>query len=404
MKSLIAKFMERMLLDENGFLRFTFVLAVHIFSGALGYILEKSLLAAIGFFFIPVIPLAIVLIHGSLYLQDIYELGDFSKAFNYLIHALFGFEGESLKISGGKKILNEGEVNTLDRIGGPGVIKVEPGNAVILETLLAPSRILGAGEHVISRNELIKDVVNLEECHGRIAEMVVSTQDGIDVKVCDIEFRFRIDQVVKNDGHLRTPSNPYPFSVRAVYNLAYGRSIGADGKLGDWTKAVEGTVRGIISEHISSHELDALISPSAIEKHPLEALHDKFYQNRSKFKGAGANLLWVNVGSLSVVEEDIDEQRYNVWSARQSGSAKVMRAQGESENISSRERGRAEGQVVLLKSIAQALNDIHIGEKDDEARTAKNLWNIVLARTAQILESMTSIYSFNDEKEGQNGR
>lgn len=388
--------------NENGPIRFAFALAAPLFFGALGFILEKSVWALLGFALIPCAVLVVVLVNGSFYIQDIYEIDDFFKTFNYLLSALFGFGGETLKISGGNKILKEGDVNTLDRIGGPGHINVEPGNAVILETLVSPSRILGAGEHEVFRHEIIKGVVSLDECYGRIDEMVVSTQDGIDIKVSGIEFRFRIDQV-KKDGSLRSPLNPYPFSVRAVYNMAYGRAVSENGKMGDWTKSVEGMVRGIISDHVSTHDLDTLTMPDVIDKHPLEILREKFYASRERFRGAGANLLWVNIGSLSVVSADIDEQRYNVWSARQTGSAKVMRAQGESENISSRERGRAEGQVILLKSIAQALDDINIGDRSDDSRTSKNLWNIVLARTAQILESMTSIYSFDEDKEGQNG-
>jgi len=401
MKSMLEKILERFLLDENGPIRFTFALAVPIFFGALGFILEKSFLAAAGFALIPCAVLAIVLVNGSFYIQDIYEIDDYSKTFNYLLGAIFGSGGETMNISGGKRVLKDGEVNTLDRIGGPGFINVEPGNAVILETLLAPSRILGAGEHEVFRNEIIKDVVSLEECYGSIDEMVVSTQDGIDVKVGGIEFRFCIDQV-KKDGSLRSQMNPYPFSVRAVYNMVYGRPIGENGKLGLWTKSVEGLVRGIIAEYISAHDLDTLTAPIPVGEHPLGLLRDKFYTSRERFKGIGVNLLWVNIGSLSVVSDDIDEQRYNVWSARQLGNAKVMRAQGEAESISSRERGRAEGQVLLLKSIAQALNDINIGALNNGATTAKNLWNIVLARTAQILESMTSIYSFEEKKEGKN--
>lgn len=402
MKSLFKEYMEHLLRDESVLIRFAFILFVPMFFAILGFILEKSRFAAIGFLFAPLAVITIILVNGSYYLQDIYEIDEFSKTFTYLVGALFGINRATLKVAGGRKVLEDNEINTLDRIGGPGTINVEPGNAVILETLLEPSRILGAGEHTVSRNEIVKAVVSLEECDRQIPKMTVSTQDGIDVEITDIKFRFRIDQT-KKEGTSRSLLNPYPFSVRAVYSQAYGRSIGADGKLGDWTGAVEGIVKGIISAHVAAHDLDTLMSPGIIAEHPLERLRQIFYENRNKFKEAGASLLWVNIGNFSVASADIDDQRFNVWSARQSGSAKVVRAQGESENISSKERGRAEGQVILLKSIAQALSDINIGDKNDEAATSKNLWNIVLARTAQILESMTSIYSFKNEKEGQDG-
>ena len=122
-------------------------------------------------------------------------------------------------------------------------------------------------------------------------------------------------------------------------------------------------------------------------------------QNQDKIKASGARLLWINVGNFVIVSDEIGKQKLKVWLARQSGAAKVMRAQGEAESISSRERGRAESQAVLLRSVAQALQEIDAHGKHDKATTAKNLWNIVMARTAQILESMSSTHDTNHEKE-----
>jgi hypothetical protein len=49
----------------------------------------------------------------------------------------------------------------------------------------------------------------------------------------------------------------------------------------------------------------------------------------------------------------------------------------------------------MLQSIMTALNDTGVSEGSDEEvkkRLDDNMWNIVLARTAQILESLTSFY------------
>jgi hypothetical protein len=375
---------------------FAFVVFVFFF----GYLLEGFSWGLLGYLLLPIVFLGGVLIHGVLYLQDIYEIQAFSRVLEYLLGATFGAPLPSLKISNGKKEIKEGEINTLDRIGGPGLLNIKPGNVVVLETLLAPSRIIGAGEHRVGRGEIIKEIIVLEEYSGKIEEILVSTRDGIDVKVVDVEYRFCINQVNQDDS-LRTLQNPYPFSRKSVYNLVYGRNVSADGTIGLWTTAVQNAVKGIISEHIANHDLDALILPRVFAHHPMYELRRKFDlpQSQDKIKAAGARLLWINVGNFSIVSEEIGKQRLEVWLAKQSGVAKIMRAQGEAEGIASRERGRAESQAVLLRSIAQALQEIDVDGKHDKAKTAKNLWNIVMARTAQILESMSSTHDSNHEKD-----
>lgn len=347
-----------------------------------------------------------ILLGAVLYLKDIYEIPELGRVLKYLLSAIFpcwqilGWDPgwmASLKVSGGRREIADGEVNTLDRIGGPGWLIVEPGNVVILETLLAPARILGAGEHKIEKGEIVKDVIALEEYSGRIDKITASTQDGIDVKVTDVEFRFCVNPATQTPAS-RTRQNPYPFSKKSVYDLVYNRTVSADGKTGDWMGAVQGVIRGIIAEHISAHDLDTLLSPAVKDAHPMFELRRKFSepQNQEKIKGVGAKLLWVNIGNFAAESDDIEKQRLQVWLARQSGVEKIMQAQGEAEKISSRERGRAEAQAILLRSIAQALQEVDTGGKLDKAKTAKNLWNIVMARTAQILESMSFSHTPRD--------
>lgn len=400
MKKMLNQYIEWFLAEGSEGIRVILFLVFLGFSGLLGVLLEGPSLSIAGYVLVPVLVLGGVIIHGVFYLQDIYEIQDFSKVKDYLVGTIFGSSQVSLKIANGRKEIKDGEINILDHIGGPGTLKIEPGNVVVLETLLAPSRIVGAGEHLVGRGEIIKDIIVLEEYSGKIGEIVVPTRDGIDVKVVDIEYRFCINQVNQDDS-LRTFQNPYPFSRKSVYSLVYGRNVSSDGKVGVWTDAVQSVIKGIISEHISNHDLDSLISPGAFNEHPMYELRRKFDlpQSLDKVKSVGARLLWINVGNFVVVSDEIGKQRLKVWLARQSGAAKVMRAQGEAESISSRERGRAESQAVLLRSVAQALQEIDAHGKHDKATTAKNLWNIVMARTAQILESMSSTHNTKQEKE-----
>jgi hypothetical protein len=390
--------------EKAGLWRLVIFLASLFIVSLIGWFLANDIWQIAGFVFIFIGIFGGILTRAVIYLENIYEVHAFGKAIQHLWSALFGFGFPSLKIVGGRRDLSPGEVNILDRIGGPGILTVEPGNVVIMETLLAPARILGAGEHKIKRGEMIKDVITLEEYSGKIDKITVSTRDGIDVKVTNVEFRFSINPSSQATG-MRTIQNPYPFSRKSVHDLVYNRDVGVDGVVGSWTGAVEGAIKGIIVEHISAHDMDTLLSPALFDTHPMFDLRGKFDlpKNQDKIKAAGARLLWINIGNVAPELDAIEKQRLEVWLAKQSGVEKIMQAQGEAEKISSRERGRAEAQAVLLRSIAQALQEIDPNGKHDKATTAKNLWNIVMARTAQILESMGAAQTPKDKKRAEHG-
>ena len=74
-----------------------------------------------------------------------------------------------------------------------------------------------------------------------------------------------------------------------------------------------------------------------------------------------------------------------MWFVKQEGLISVLRAQSDSESFASQERGRAEGQVMLLAGITRCPPGSWRREQDPAA-VRKNLLNILLTRTAQILE------------------
>jgi len=400
MKRKIEHVLGIFLSEDNAGYRLIVFIILFAFSVLIGWGFENDARAAFVLYAaVPILLFVGVMGGAAMYLQEIYEFKGFWKVLHYLFASLFSPWHLNLKISNGKKEVESGEMHVLDRIGGPGILKVAPGNAVVLETLTAPSRIIGAGENKLNRGEIIKDVITLGEFYGSLDDIPVTTRDGIDVKISGVEFRFCINSK-KHDVTVRTLQNPYPFSRRSVSDFVYNRTVSAAGTVGAWTMSVEGAIKGIITRHISNCDLDDLLSPGAREVHPMYELHDKFSQpeNREIKKAVGARLLWINVGQLVPVSKEIDEKRLSVWLAKQSGIIKTLQAQGEAEKASSRERGRAESQAVLLRSIAQALQETDAGGKQDKAKINKNLWNIVLARTAQILESMSAAHEYKDDK------
>jgi hypothetical protein len=398
--------------DAWGWLRFVATQLVGVAWGVIYAMLFETkttisafILQSIRYALIFYIMVGLSFLLGGRYIQDIYEIYDGKDALAYLWRMVFGFRLPRLKIVRGRTEANPERFNSIEWIGGPGKLDVEAGNAVILETLQAHTRVLGHGLHKISRFEKIKDIISLEEQYGDIEEITALTSDGIEVLVRDIQYRFQVDALTK-DAEKISNSSIYAFSRRAVINLAYQRAIGANHQLSRWTDAVQGVIKSIIVEHISNNELDALVAPHYVEGHPLDELRSRFNEpkTRNRLKGMGAKLISCNIGDLVVKSADIDAQHVRAWIARKEGVARVIRAQGESENFASQERGRAEGQAMLLRSIAQALQEIELDGNDGKTggnatgnTTEKNLRSIMLARTAQILESRTSIYQTNEE-------
>ena len=353
---------------------------------------------------------------GARYLQDIYELPSYSSALRYLIASMFdgpphnifllsGIFLPKLNISYGKVDFKDGNVNVLQQIGGPGWLYVERGNAVLLEYLHSPARVLGPGSHFIPRLLHVEEIFNLEDQHWEAGPIVATTKDGIEVAVNDFQFGYRLaapphGNVVKK----RTATDPYPFSARSVWKLAYNRSVRGDGKPLDWERAAQAKLDGRITDFINRNSIDEIIAP--ITGDPRETILDQL--SKPKLRDAirddlGTEITWLNIGRFDIndqnVRNHIKDYRLKAWFAQWSGKAALLRAEGKAEQISQTESGRIEKTTSMLRGILQALEDVNLkGDVDD------HLWNIVLARTAQIIESMTSFYGVDIPDYSTNAR
>ena len=354
------------------------------------------------YFSIPLVSIFVTLILGALYIQDIYELKSLRESFNYIWKTFFVTMLPVINIP--KEVDSvKSDNDQLRVIGGPGYLDVQPGNIVVLEELTKPSDVLGAGKREINRFQTIKEVFSLKEKSGAIDEVSVITKDGIKVSIHDINYRFRFLSI--NDGNVseRLKSNPYPFSTRAAVDLAYKRAVGPSGEPPHWESSVKGVVSSTITSFLKRTSLDALTSSAYDKKAPLEEIFDDLNSphTRDRLKKIGAELLWCEVGKLDFGKLDADAHRMRKWAAEWDGREQLIQAQGDAEFLANQERGRAEGQVNLLQSVSHALRDANRGD-DSSLKKDENLRKIVLARTAQVIEAMTSIYEQQSKKKGKN--
>jgi len=328
---------------------------------------------------------SLIFLAGASFIQDVYAMEFLKSAFHYLMSFMFGFFYPRIKIEGGKKQLNEGEENPTDIIGGPGWALIQPGNSVIFRHLRGPSRASITRPYFMSPFETISQIASLDDQHGYVERVPTVTRDGIQVVIRDIHFRFRILPEEKNGQHvLRTFAHPYPFDENALKSMAQNLSVDEDGQ-DPWHSAVQRVVVGSITEHINLNAIDALTAPREQGQSPRVMLRQEAFAKiiQKSLKRLGAELIWIDVGHIDIVEESVDQQRLDYWSASLIGNANVVRAYGNAKKLKYHELARAQCQAELIMSITEGLQDVPLG--DD---CAQNSRKILMARTAEILDSI----------------
>lgn len=357
-----------------------------------GWLLFKySKLPGLGlrYLLVPVFVLLLSLLIEARYIQDIFEMKSFSLAFRYLAAMLFGFSYPRLLAAEGEKKLKKGEVNLLDLIGGPGYLVVQPGNVVLLESLGGPLRVLSAGRHFINRYESIKEIITLEERHGQISQVSARSIDGIEVILADVHFRYRIYADPETSlAVCRSLNNPFPYCDDAVLNMAYNRTFTAEG-ITSWHETVTSAIDAVITEYIQRHTVDQLTAPSFAKGDHLDPRGEIYKKlespsTRERLKALGAELVWCEIGHFEIPDKQVSDQRLNRWQARWRGNAEIVRSYSEAQRAAYEDIGRAEGQAEVLMSVLHALDDV-----DLQGDSRQRIRNVILMRTAQIIEAMS---------------
>lgn len=343
--------------------------------------------SSIRFMIAPISAIVCIIIAGAYYVQDIYALDHFGDALRYVIASMFAMGYPTLIIEKGEKKLAKNEFNLIDKIGGPGFVKIMPGNAAMFRKLRGPTKASVSETYFLAPFESVASAVNLDEQQGYKEVITVMSRDGIKVAVKDIYYRYRIKQMEEKDGKPmhRSPDNPYPFSYDAIRDMTFNLQVQKDG-LETWRAAIERAVVGTISDFIISKKIDYLTAPRTSDYNARKELNSQLFMDdmRKRLAGLGAELLWVDAGHIEIEDESVDELRTNLWSVDWAGDANERRVYGDAIRQAYQELGRAEAQADLIMSIAGALAETSLS-----GDTANNVRRILLARTAQVLSAMS---------------
>lgn len=361
---------------------------------------------------------------GAGYFKNAHTKLSFKQSLRYLASSIFRLGFPTLTIDDGNLQIADDETNLLRDVGGPGRLIVQQGNVVLLENLDSPSRVLAEGAHFISRYESIhqfksdfkfdgREIPTLDERHGNLKEISARTKDGIKVLVQDVNYRYRLstDQG-PGDYVTRRPDNPNPFSVQAVKNMAYSRSIRlspGDRKpeVTPWHFMVNIAIDGAILDYIREHQFDNLVDPTTLNAEdglpsfifPRDEINKKFLSQgiRGRLRNVGADLLWWDIGHFTVDDPIIIQQFIDKWGSKWEGEAAFKRARGDAERIKLMEISKAETQAEMLINVIRSIEKVvstidESGKSPDEIKLLQRekIRNIILAKTSQLLETMSS--------------
>jgi hypothetical protein len=167
--------------------------------------------------------------------------------------------------------------------------------------------------------------------------------------------------------------------------MVYNRVVSEQG-LGDWSSGVAVDIRKVLTNYINRHTLDQLTAPEGTGADPRGDIKRELGSQNfaNKLGSRGTELLSIDIGSFEIPNKQVEQQRLNTWQAKWMGDARLARSYGEAQRLTYQEIGRAEAQAEMLISIMHALSDV-----DLRGGTSESLRDMILVRTAQLLEAMS---------------
>jgi hypothetical protein len=343
------------------------------------------------------------------YIRLAYDLNHFRQAFGYLLSATFfnfllprqSFGNKSKESVEDENAPEENESdNLVEKLGGPGFVKCSRGYAVYVENVHGFTRILRDGRRFITRQEYVKELINLDKQLGEIKEAEATTKDGIEMKIRDIRFFYRL---LGAPGKKLTSSHeldePYPVSDEAISKLIYNRLQEKDCVV-SWEKSIQKRVRLAITDYVRKHNVDELTAPSKLIKElagpntveievneidPRKEIYDHLNSGafQKRLNELGTELTWIDIGHFSIQDDAVARHRVNAWQARWDGLVSAEHARGEARRMVYQEIGRAEAQAEMLMGFVHALEDVQLQGKGEV-----HVQKLVLARIAQFIDAM----------------
>jgi regulator of protease activity HflC (stomatin/prohibitin superfamily) len=279
----------------------------------------------------------------------------------------------------------------LDVIGGPGIVVIKPGNAVVFELGGTVTKIEGPGVTKTRMFEMIKQVVDLRPQWDTIEVNDVQTRDGITLPL-KAGVGYQIEPLANTIGRLGVegPVGPFNATIMGVHHVHKNNVFCAVYFAGtsDWRRTSCGAVELALRDAIGRRTLaeiygqaaDGALGPTIIPQLEREALIDA-----SAWALAwGVAITTVDITALEAPAE-VRERILKQWEAETQRGLIAAKGEAEARVLDAIE-------TVKLGAREQALARI----EDAIVRGARILQPPQLERYLELLERLTTQMARDD--------
>jgi len=317
----------------------------------------KLFWAAVGAVIVPTIAAASFLLpYGYIASQSMY--GQYEQYRGHEREAVFSaisiFLGMGLGtcvVSNGTAEYIRGSAGTLGRFGGPGILIVQEGHAVVLEQSGKLSRVVGRGITWLRPFERVSMVAPLQTRSEHVVVEKVATKDRILIEEIEFWVFHKVDPGPEEE---QIEDGQYSFNESILRNKVWTMSGG------DWRGSIKAVSETAARDVVGRYDLEEILP---IAGKPRVDFKDALRReiNRVVKDFMGVNVVVVDVGKIAIPEA-ARAKLLEKWSAQQQvqiaeAQKFVEIAQGEArtQSLSGREAARAVAQKQMIMAIIQGL-------------------------------------------------
>lgn len=272
-------------------------------------------------------------------------------------------------------IISEGEIKTtrpggvMKKLGGPGKIVIEPGNAVVLQSGGRVTRVCGAGIVSTKRFENIKEIVNLRNQFIVSTVENVITADKIPLTITmGIGYRIKPATTPNTNGVIRSAENAivvepiangiirdsqglFPVEEKTILNAVYENTAGKWTGLGGGAPVVQ------LRDQVMAYTVDELLvqgGGGTPDKRKIKKIEDEILTNLNGFASSkGILFTSVDIQQIKLPDTVVESMMLEIKSEAEARSIRRI----------TEERNRAQRELIdeILSIIAN-----HKGKPLDE--------------------------------------
>ncbi len=290
----------------------------------------------------------------TIYVSGIYVLGLKEvegltgwHAFKSIASLIFNTQYDWIVINNGK-ITKTRPKGVMKKLGGPGKVIINTGNAVIFERVGTITQIRGAGVVKTGNVENIRAVIDLQKQYA-IETFDTITADKITVSV-ELGIGYRVlpaSEEPSTSGEIITDSkDKYPVYEGTLLNAAFNHTAGG------WKGFAVGSVSGAIRDQIMAQKVEDLFEVSSgattpetkIQGRAISAIEDAVKETVNGFaKDNGVEITVVDIRSIKLPQSMED------------ALAKIKRLEADTDAIRSLEVKRNATRIGMLKAVTKLL-------------------------------------------------